>query len=121
MLQRAPFSLVPALLALAFLFGLPGTAANQPAAAQSNLGVTSWNTYTAVSLAARGNAAQENPDGFTVKRADQDDNTDDRSARPSNTVAWPSNALHTAILCSHPVVGPDDRPCNARPRAPPAV
>jgi hypothetical protein len=116
MLRRAFLSFVPAVLALAFLCGTPGTSVGGPEAS-----ATSWIAGVATAPVARGNLTQDIPDGAINQRADQDDNPDDRIVRLATTIVWPDSALRARILGANDTVGPTHRPCAAPPRAPPTA
>jgi hypothetical protein len=114
MLRRAFLSFLPALLALAFLCGTPGTSVGGPEAS-----AISWGTGVANAPVARGDLTRDVPDDSLGQRADQDDNPDDRTVRLAITIIWPDSALGVSFLDTNDTTGTTHRPCAARPRAPP--
>ena len=116
MLRRAFLSLVPALLAMAFLCGTPATSMGGPEA-----GAAAWNTGVATGPVVRGSLAQDVPDFLVNQSADEDDTPDDRVVRVVTTIVWPHSALQTLILHASDRAGDRHRPCAAPPRAPPTA
>ncbi len=116
MLRRAFLSFLPALLALAFLCGTPGTSIGGPEAS-----ALSWNTDVATAPVARGDLSRDIPDSALGQRADQDDNPDDRIVRIATTIVWPDSALRASVTGADDIIRPTHRPCAAPPRAPPTA
>jgi hypothetical protein len=115
MLRRALLGFLPALLALAFLFGTPATGIDAPEAA-----VSSWKITDAHRAVARGHLIEDDNDGSASQSADEDDSPDDRIVRVVTAIIWPQSALDPSVLVSN-TVGPSHPPCAAPPRAPPAA
>lgn len=115
MLRRASLSLVPTLLALAFLCGTPATSVGGP-----ETSAASWSTGTA-SPVVRGNLTQDVPDIVANQFADEDDTPQAQIVRVVTTLEWPTPAHDAPIGGSDGVVGPTHRPCAAPPRAPPTA
>lgn len=116
MLRRALPSLVPALLALAFLFGTPATSIGGP---EASLGA--WNIEAATTPVVRGSLTQDVADAAVNQSADQDDTPDDRVVRTITTIVWPGSSFQTRILYASHRAGDRPRPCAAPPRAPPTA
>jgi hypothetical protein len=116
MLRRAFLSLVPALLALAFLCGTPATSMGGLEASAA-----SWNTGAGTGPVVRGSLAQDDDDVSVSQSADEDDTPDDRVVRVVTTIVWPDSALQTRILHASDRAGDRHRPCAAPPRAPPTA
>jgi hypothetical protein len=113
MLRRAFLSLVPALLALAFLCGTPATSMGGP-----EVSATSW---SAGSATARGTLTQDVADVAVNQSADEDDTPDDRVLRVVTAIVWPDSALAARVLHASDRAGDRHRPCAAPPRAPPSA
>lgn len=117
MIRRALLGLLPALLALAFLTGTPGTSMGGPEAS-----ATSWSAKTPIAPAARGSVNQDAPDGALNPRTDEDDTSDDHIIiRVVSAIVWPSSARETRILIASERAGPSHRPRAAPSRAPPTA
>ena len=117
MLRRAFLSLVPTLLALAFLCGTPATSVGGP-----EVSATSWNTGGAKTTpAVRGSLTQDIPDGAVNQSADEDDAPDDRIVRVVTAIVWPDSARAARILYASDRAGDRHQPCAAPPRAPPSA
>jgi hypothetical protein len=116
MTRRALLGLLPALLALAFLTGTPGTSMGGPEAS-----ATSWSAKAPVAPAARGSLNQDVPDGALNPCAGEDDPSDDRIIRVVIAIIWPSSARETPILIASERAGPSHRPRAAPSRAPPTA
>jgi hypothetical protein len=114
MIRRALLALLPALLALAFLTGTPGTSLGGPEAS-----ATSWSGKVPIAPAARGSVNQDVPDGALNPRADEDDTSDDRIIRVVIAIVWPPSARETPTLSASERAGPSHRPRAAPSRAPP--
>ena len=113
MLRRAFLSLVPALLALAFLCGTPATSMGGP-----EVSATSWSTG---SPSARGTLTQDVAEIAVNQSADEDDAPDDRIVRVVTAIIWPDSARTARILHASDRAGDRHRPCAAPPRAPPSA
>ena len=114
MVRRAVLSLVPALLALAFLCGTPATCMDGP-----EIGATSWSTASATTPVTRGTLTQDVADIAVDQSADDDDQPDHRVIRATATVVWPAATFAVRILHSSVRAGDRHQPCAALPRAPP--
>ena len=119
MLRRASLSLFPAILALAFLFVMPGVSAGsfQPGATAA----ASSADVGAHAAVIRGSLSQEIPDVAFSQRADEDGTPDDRIVRVVTAVVWPHAALKGRFLRTAVIIGPTHRPCASPPRAPPTA
>ena len=113
MLRRAFLSLVPALLALAFLCGTPATSMGGP-----EVSATSWSTGSAT---VRGTLTQDVADIAVSQSADEDDAPDDRIVRVVTAIVWPDSARAARILYASDRAGDRHRPCAAPPRGPPSA
>jgi hypothetical protein len=118
MLRRAFLNLLPALVALAFLCGTPGTSVGGP---EASAATTSSSTSIAVAPAARGSLSQDLPDAAFNQQADEDDIPDDRVVRTVVTIVWPDSALQARILHASDRAGRSHQPCASPPRAPPTT
>jgi hypothetical protein len=115
MLRRSLLTLVPALMALAFLCGTPATGMGGPeVSATSGAG-------SATALGARGTFTQDVADIAVNQSADEDDAPDDRIVRVVTPVIWPDSALAARILHASDRAGDRHRPCAAPARAPPSA
>lgn len=115
MLRRAFLSLVPALLALAFLCGTPAaTYVDGPEA-----GASSWSSASATSPVARGSLTQDVTDIAINQGADDDDKPDSRVIRVTVSIIWPDSTFAVRILNASICAGDRHQPCAALPRAPP--
>jgi hypothetical protein len=118
MLRRAFAMLLPALVALVFLCGTPGTSIGGPEASATT---TSSRSGIAIAAAARGSLSQDLPDAAFNQQADEDDVPDDRVLRTVVTIVWPDSALQSRILHASDRAGPSHEPCASPPRAPPTT
>lgn len=116
MLRRAFLSLVPALMALAFLCGTPATGMGGP-----DVSATSWSTGSTTGVGARGTLTQDVADIEVNQSADEDDAPDDRIVRVVTPVIWPDSALTARVLYASDRAGDRHRPCAAPARAPPSA
>src|SRR5262249_26347696 len=114
MLRRAILSLVPALLALAFLCGTPAACVDGP-----EVGATSLSTASATAPVVRGTITQDVADIAVDQSADDDDHPDSRVIRITATVVWPASTFAIRILHASVHAGDRHQPSAARPRAPP--
>lgn len=114
MLRRAFLSLLPAFLALAFLYGTPATSLRGPEA-----GAVSWSVKAATTPVARGSLTGDSDDVSVSQTADEDDTPDDRIVRVVTTIVWQNAALRT--LHASERAGDRHWPCAAPPRAPPTA
>jgi hypothetical protein len=118
MLRRAFLTLLPALVALVFLCGTPGTSIGGPEASATT---TPSSTSFAIKSAARGSLTQDIADVAVNQQADEDDVPDDRVVRTVVTIVWPDSALQSRILHASDRAGPSHEPCASPPRAPPTA
>lgn len=119
MLRRAflsflPAGLLPVVLALAFLIGIPGAGAGTPEAS-----ATTRNTEQ--SRVVREILTRDILDVALIQGVDEDDTPDDRILRPSSRIFWNTAPLADRILCASHTGGPSHRPCSAQSRAPPTA
>ena len=118
MLRRAFLTLLPALVALVFLCGTPGTSIGGP---ETSAATTSSSTSIATPGAARGSLTQDVADVAFNQQADEDDVPDDRIVRTVVTIVWPASAFQTRILHASDRAGRSHEPCASPPRAPPTT
>jgi hypothetical protein len=118
MLRRAFSTLLPALVALVFLCGTPGTSIGGPEASATT---SSSSTGIAVVGATRGSLTQDIADVAFNQQADEDDVPDDRVVRTVVNIVWPDSALQSRLLQESDRAGPSHQPCASPPRAPPTT
>jgi ABC-type glycerol-3-phosphate transport system substrate-binding protein len=118
MLRRAFLTFLPALVALVFLCGTPGTSIGGP---EASAATTSSSTSITTTSAARGSLTQDVADVAFNQQADEDDIPDDRIVRTVVTIVWPDSALQARILHASDRAGRSHPPCASRPRAPPTT
>lgn len=121
MYRRAILGALPAVLALAFLCGTPGTGMGGPEVGATSWGTTSWGAASTNAPVARGTLSQDVPDAAVNQSADEDDTPDDHIVRVVSAVVWPNPALDTGLLHPSDRAGRSHRPCAAPPRAPPTA
>jgi hypothetical protein len=117
MLRRAFLALLPALVALVFLCGTPGSGIGGPETSAT----TSSNTGAATAPAVRGSLTQDLPDIAFNQQADEDDPPDARVVRTVVAIVWPDSAIQSPILYPSDLAGRSHQPCASRPRAPPTA
>ncbi|MBX9775008.1 MAG: hypothetical protein K2Y71_11425 [Xanthobacteraceae bacterium] len=118
MLRRSFSTLLPALLALVFLCGAPGTSIGGP---ETRATATSSGTSSAMAPAVRGGLTQDVADVAFNQQADEDDIPDDRVVRTVVTIVWQDLAIQSRILHESDRAGPSHQPCASPPRAPPTT
>jgi hypothetical protein len=118
MLRRAFSTLLPALVALVFLCGTPGTSIGGP---ETSAATTSSSTNIAIPGATRGSLTQDVADVAFNQQADEDDVPDDRIVRTVVAIVWPASASQTRILHASDRAGRSHEPCASPPRAPPTT
>ena len=117
MLRRAFLTVVPALVALAFLCGTPGTSIG--GGPETTASTTSSSAGIAAAPAARGSLTQDLPDVAFNQQADEDDTPDAHVVRTIVSIVWPDSTLQSCILHESDQAGPSHQPCASPPRAPP--
>jgi hypothetical protein len=115
MLHHAFLRLLPALLALAFLFGTPGTGT-----AATEISTAAWRGDAKKLPALRGGLTEGLLDTALKQCADQDDTPDDRTTRVTVRIEWNLRARVGCFHCSRIAVLASHPPA-ARPRAPPSA
>ena len=118
MLRRTFSAFLPALVALVFLCGTPGTSIGGP---ETSAATTSSSTSIAIAGATRGSLTQDIADVAFNQQADEDDVPDDRVVRTAVTIVWPTSAFETQILQESDRAGRSHEPCASPPRAPPTT
>jgi hypothetical protein len=121
MFRRTFHSFLPALLALAFLCGMPATSIGGPDAGTSSSEASSWSGARAPSPVVRGSLTQDVGDVSVNQSADQDDTPDDRVIRVVSFVVWPDTAPDAQFLHPSDRAGLSHQPRAASPRAPPTA
>jgi hypothetical protein len=116
MLRRGLLTLLPALVALAFLCGTSGTSVSGPEVCAST---TNAGAPIAIAPAARGSLTQDLPDVAFNQQADEDDIPDERVLRAIVAIVWPDSVFQTPILYPSDRAGDRHQPCATPPRAPP--
>ena len=116
MFRRTSLSLLPALLALAFLCGTPATSMGGP-----QVSATSWSAKPATAAGVRGTLTQDVADIAVNQSVDEDDAPDDRIVRLVTTIVWPDLASSAPVLHPSDRAGATHSPCAAPPRAPPTA
>ena len=118
MLRRGLLALLPALVALVFLCGTPGTSVSGPEVSAST---TNSGAAIAITPVVRGSLTQDLPDVAFNQQADEDDIPDERVLRTVVDIVWPDSALQTRILYPSDRAGDRHQPCATPPRAPPTA
>jgi hypothetical protein len=119
MLRRAflkllPAALLPAVIAFAFLAGVP-----YASAAATETRTASFHAGSSIDV--RESLTRDILDAALIQRADEDDTPDDRIIRPSTRILWETSALNGRSCGAPQTDRPSHRPCAARSRAPPAA